>query len=88
MNDKQVYADLTALESWNKELNTLNNDAITILNNISKEATNLDEEWQGNIPSGFTNATNNLITDMKSYHTKMKNVDNILTTIKNNLNNR
>lgn len=81
MNDPYTYIEKDVLKAWGTQMTQLNNEAIDIMDSIHQEVKRLNDYWKGNAADGFTNTMNNLITDGKNYHNKMKNTEKMLIEI-------
>ncbi len=83
-NDTAVYVDKAALAAWGVNMSKINDGAVEILRAFEKSVDDLigpQGSWNGNSANGFKNATDNLMTEAKSYHDKMGNVEQFLNTV-------
>lgn len=81
MNDPYTYIEKDVLKAWGAQMTQLNNDAIDIMNSIEQEVKRLSEYWKGNAADGFTNVSNDLVTDGRNYHNKMKDIEKMLNEV-------
>lgn len=81
MNDPYTYIEKDTLNAWGVQMTQLNYEAIDIINSIEDEVKDLKNYWKGNAADGFNTVMNNLIKDGKTYHEKMKNVENMLKEV-------
>lgn len=81
MNDPYTYIEKDTLNAWGVQMTQLNYEAIDIINSIEEEVKELKEYWKGNAANGFCTNMDKLVKDGKNYHTKMKNVENMLKEV-------
>lgn len=76
-----TYVELNALEMWSSRMNSINTEAIEILNKLDSVVKNSEDCWVGTSASSFRKASDELISNAKRCHTNMSDLPKLLNTI-------
>ena len=76
-----VYVELDALANWSTQMESINEQAISVLYTFTSTVQELENYWVGNSATGFLNASEKLMTRAKNYHNKMKSTSDFLIEV-------
>jgi uncharacterized protein YukE len=80
-SSSHTYVDLNALTDWSSQMSSINSSAMNELDSLMAAVEDLNNYWQGNIATGFTNDSKNLIKKAKDCHIKMNDVPSFLIEV-------
>lgn len=85
MSDKKsstsVYVELDALANWSSRMNTINQEALSLLESLDSTIKDIDNYWVGSSATGFRNASDKLISNAKRCHNNMKDLPRLLDQV-------
>ncbi len=76
-----VYVETDALANWSSNMESINNEAVAILDSFVATVHELESYWIGNSAKGFTEASEKLMTRAKDCHNRMKNTSDFLIEV-------
>ena len=76
-----VYVELDTLANWSSRMETINTEAVSVLDTFTSTVNELEQYWVGNSATGFLNASEKLMTSAKTYHNKMKSTSDFLIEV-------
>jgi len=76
-----VYVELDALANWSTQMESINEQALSVLDTFTSTVQELENYWVGNSATGFLNASEKLMTRAKTYHDKMKSTSDFLIEV-------
>lgn len=77
----QVYVDPTAMIEWKTQMETINKDCISSIEEIDSAITKLNDSFQGDYADKYEESFGAFTKKVKSTHESLRNVESFLDTI-------
>lgn len=77
----QVYIDPTVMLEWKTQMETINKDCISSIEDINTAITNLNDFFQGDYATKYEESFGVFAKKVKATHESLRNVETFLDTI-------
>lgn len=84
----KVYVDPTAMAEWKTQMEKINKDCISSIDEITTAIGNLNESFQGDYASKYEESFGQFTKQVKSSHESLRNVETFLDTVVNVMENQ
>ena len=81
MSNSRAYIDKSALTDWKSRMASINEEAISILNEYQTKVNQLNDYMKGNVAEGFINDETNAITENLAFHNNMKDLEKLIDMV-------
>jgi uncharacterized protein YukE len=84
----KVYVDPTVMSEWKTQMETINKDCISSIEEINTAITKLNDSFQGDYATKYEESFGSFTSKVKSSHESLRNVESFLDTIVNVMENQ
>lgn len=77
----QVYVDPTVMSEWKTNMEKINKDCISSIDEINTAIAKLNDSFQGDYASEYEESFGQFTKKVKSSHESLRNVESFLDTI-------
>ena len=77
----QVYVDPTAMSEWKTQMEKINKDCISSIEEINTAIGNLNDSFQGDYASKYEESFSEFTKQVKASHESLRNVETFLDTV-------
>lgn len=81
MSNSHAYIDKSALTDWKSRMASINEEAISILNEYQTKVNQLNDYMKGNVAEGFVNDETNTIKENLAFHNNMKDLEKLIDMV-------
>lgn len=81
MSNSRAYIDKSALTDWKSRMASINEEAISILNEYQTKVNQLNDYMKGNVAEGFINDETNAIKENLAFHNNMKDLEKLIDMV-------
>ena len=84
----KVYVDPAVMSEWKTQMDTINKDCISSIEEIDSALGKLNDSFQGDYATKYEQSFGEFTKKVKSTHESLRNVENFLDTVVNVMNNQ
>lgn len=84
----KVYVDPSAMGEWKTQMEKINKDCISSIEEINTAITKLNDSFQGDYATKYEESFGEFTKKVKSTHESLRNVESFLDTIVNVMENQ
>lgn len=84
----QVYVESTSMETWRARMQSVNSNCISDIDNIKSTISSLNDSFQGDYETAFSDSFNKFCDIIKESHNNMKDFSGFLDKIYEVMNNQ
>ena len=84
----KVYVDPIAMSEWKGQMDTINKDCISIIEEIDTAISKLNESFKGDYASKYEESFGQFSKQVKASHESLRNVETFLDTVVNVMENQ
>ena len=81
MSNSHAYLEQSALINWKSRMATLNEEAISLLNDYQNKVNELNNYMKGNVAEGFINDETATIKENIAFHKNMKDLEKMINIV-------
>ena len=81
MSNSHAYIDKSALTDWKSRMASINEEAISILNEYQTKVNQLNDYMKGNVAEGYVNDETNTIKENLAFHNNMKDLEKLIDMV-------
>lgn len=84
----KVYVDPIVMSEWKGQMDTINKDCISIIEEIDAAISKLNESFKGDYASKYEESFGQFSKQVKASHESLRNVETFLDTVVNVMENQ